>query len=203
MIFLKKDSRVQWDEEKIEKQIKDMVSQTHQTTFPTHSEMKDFFKDYKLSNAVRRHGGTRYWAEKLGMEVKDCESETGYNFEERCVFDILEMCDLQSELCAVKYPYDLIVERCLKIDVKASALFSNYGKSKYFTFNLEKKNQTCDIFVFYCIDDLGGEKVYVIPSYWLSGKSQFAIGTKLSKYDKFLNRWDIITKYVEFMKSCE
>lgn len=192
--------RKPWDEEKIEKELLNMVEKTNQKTFPTHSEMKDFFGDYKLSNAVRRHGGTKYWADKLGMECKQCESEFGYKFEEFCKTQILEKCDLDSELCPVKHPYDILVEKCGKVDVKVSVPFENYGKSKYYSFNLEKNEQTCDFYVFYCL--LNGEinKTYIVPSFVMSGKTQFSIGINLSKYDVFLNRWDLIKDFVEFVK---
>lgn len=199
---MSKDLKTQWGEERIEKHLKEMISQTHQTTFPTHTEMAEFFKDYRLSNAVRRHGGTRYWAEKLGMEVKDCESKFGDDYEERFIVEVMEKCGLQSSRCRVRYPYDVLVEDCVKIDVKSSNRVIAHGFEMYSS-NIEKDLQTCDVYVIYCIENGDVSKTYIIPSVVLSGKTQFSVGVKSSKYDKFLNRWDIITKYVEFMKSCE
>ena len=98
-----------------------------------------------------------------------------------------------------KYPYDILVNRNVKVDVKASRLFNNYGNSKYYTFNLEKKDQTCDIFVFYCInqnDEI--ERTFVIPSTVLSGKTQLAVGES-SMYDKYIDQWRFISDYNKFM----
>ena len=197
---MRKNSKNFWDEEKIEEKILYMVEKTKQITFPTHTEINDFFGDYKLSNAIRRHGGTKYWADKLGMQCKECESEFGYNFEELCKIDIMENCGLESQLCQIRYPYDILVERCAKIDVKAAKLFSNYGKSEYYSFNLEKKEQTCDFYVFYCLDKNQIKKIYIVPSIVMSGKKQFAIGKKISTYDKYLYKWNLINNFVDFIK---
>lgn len=189
-----------WDEERIKKEVLYMVEKTEQKTFPTHSEMKDFYGDYKLSNAVRRHGGTKYWADKLGMECKQCESEFGYEFEEFCKIELLEKYNLDSELCPVRHPYDVLVERCAKVDVKVAVPFENYGRSRYYSFNLEKREQTCDFYVFYCLLNNEINKTYIVPSIVMSGKKQFVIGTKKSFYDNYLNRWDLIKDFIEFVK---
>lgn len=197
---MSKTDKTNWNNEKIQEQILYMVGKTKQKTFPTHTEMLNFFGDYKLSNAIRRHGGTKYWAEKTGMEIKECESKFGYSFEEMCKIDILENCNLESELCPVKHPYDILVEGCAKVDSKAAFPFFNYGRTKYYSFNLEKKQQTCDFYVFYCLEEEKIKKVYVVPSFVMSGKKQFAVGVKSSIYDKFLDRWDLIQNFVNFVK---
>lgn len=191
-----------WTEERIEEKLMEILKATKQETFPTHSEMNNFFGNYQLSNAIRRHGGTRYWASKIGMEEKKCESTFGFDYERKCAGDIFNHCDLQSELCDVRYPYDLLVDGSVKVDAKVAIPFDNYGKSKYFSFNLEKPLQTCDVFVFYCIDNNEVRKVYIVPSCVLSGKTQFSIGILRSKYDQYLDRWDIISKYADFMRGC-
>lgn len=190
-----------WNEERIEKNLMEMIESTKQETFPTHTEMYHFFGNYQLSNAIRRNGGTRYWANKIGMEEKQCESKFGYKYEEMFVDDVLKFCGLSSELCDVRYPYDVLVDEGVKVDVKASRKY-NAGTWSMYTFNLEKGLQTCDVFVFYCINDEKVEKVYIVPSSILSGKTQFSIGILRSKYDQYLDRWDIISKYAELVRGC-
>ena len=134
-------------------------------------------------------------------QEKQCESKFGYKYEEMFVDDVLKFCGLSSELCDVRYPYDVLVDEGVKVDVKASRKY-NAGTWSMYTFNLEKGLQTCDVFVFYCINDEKVEKVYIVPSSILSGKTQFSIGILRSKYDQYLDRWDIISKYAELVRGC-
>ena len=133
------------------------------------------------------------------MEIKECESKFGDQLEDYCVLQIQEKLGLDGEKTKPRYPYDILVNRKVKLDVKASRIFDNYGNSKYYTFNLEKKDQTCDIFVFYCINQNNEiEKTLVIPSTVLSGKNQLSIG-KSSMYDKYIDQWRFISDYNKFM----
>lgn len=196
---MRKNSKNFWNEEKIEEKILYMVGKTKQTTFPTHTEINDFFGDYRLSNAIRRHGGTKYWAQKTGMEIKNCESKFGDCYEEKFMDDVLRILDFQSDRCKVRYPYDVLVEGVAKVDVKSSNRIFAHGFQMY-TCNLEKDYQTCDFYVVYCINGENLDKVYVLPSFLMTGKTQFSVGVMSSKYDVFIDRWDLIKDYVEFVK---
>lgn len=190
-----------WNEEKIVKALKEMIAVTKQKTMPTHSEIKEFYGNYKLTNAMRRIKGTKYYADVLGLEIKSCESNFGDKLEDYCLAQLDNM-GLFAEKTKVRYPYDILVERAVKIDVKSSRKFDSYHNSQYYTFNIEKKEQTCDMYICYCVDtDDKIEKTMVIPSYILSGKTQLSIGIKESKYDKYIDRWDLLIKYCNFVKS--
>ena len=92
-------------------------------------------------------------------------SDQGSQFTSKAFVEFCESVHVTQSMSKAGYPYDILVNRNVKVDVKASRLFNNYGNSKYYTFNLEKKDQTCDIFVFYCInqnDEI--ERTFVIPS---------------------------------------
>ena len=158
-----------WSEEKIVEALLFMIDKCGMNTMPTHSE------------------------------IKECESKFGDQLEDYCVLQIQEKLGLDGEKTKPRYPYDILVNRSVKVDVKVSRLFNNYGNSKYYTFNLEKKDQTCDIFVFYCInqnDEI--ERTFVIPSTVLSGKTQLAVGES-SMYDKYIDQWRFISDYNKFM----
>lgn len=190
-----------WNEEKILAALKQMVIDTGQVTMPTHSEIKKYFGDYKLSNAMSKRKGTKYYANMLGLEIKSCESDFGDRLENYCLNQLEDM-GLCAEKTKVRYPYDILVERAVKIDVKACKPFKNYDNSTYYTFNLEKKEQTCDVYVFYCLNETYEIiKTLIIPSYVLSGKTQLSIGVRKSKYNKYTDRWDIIQQYCDFIKS--
>lgn len=137
----------------------------------------------------------------MNLEIKKCESRLGDNYEMICANYLQERFCYKVIQTAPRYPYDLLVENALKIDVKVGKLYTSKVNSKFYTFNLEKSNQTCDIFVCYCLDQSGKEeKILIIPSYVISGITQLSVGKK-SRYDKYINRWDIIEKYVSFIKS--
>lgn len=191
-----------WSEDVILEKIKELVEFTGQKTMPTHSEMFDYFGNTKLSNAISKRQGTNYYANKLGLKVKNSESNFGFEMEMFCLAEIQERLGIPCEKTGARHPYDILVGNSVKIDVKASKIFNNYGKTKYYTFNIEKKHQTCDIFVFYCIREDGEiEKVFIVPSYVLSGKTQFSIGND-SIYDKYRNKWELIKQYYSFISSC-
>lgn len=189
--------RTNWNEDRIKNSLLFIVGKTKQTHMPTHSEMIEFYGDNRLSNAVRRHGGTNYWASVLGLEMKDCESKSGADYESIFCEQVFAKTGLEPQRTKPRYPYDVLVGGSVKVDVKSGV---RVGKtSKYFSFNLEKKEQTCDVFVVYCLNDnYEQEKVYVIPANVLSGKTQLSFGIVESKYDIYLDRWDIISKCYDF-----
>ena len=191
----------QWNDEKIEQGLKSVVETAKISSFPTRSIMREITGNEALGVAVTRHGGSRYWADKLGLEIKPCESKTGYEYECECM-NTLSLFGYDCELTKARYPYDLLVNRNIKIDVKCSNLY-NCKHGKFYTFNLEKSMPTCDVFVCYCLNDGDIQKVYVIPSCVLSGKTQLSIGEHKSKYDRYIDNWTIIKKYQTFYEDLE
>ena len=188
-----------WDERTIGNALRKMVNATGQTTMPTHTEMHSFYGNYSLSNAIRRNGGTHYWASKLGLDTKNCESKVGEAFEERFKSDLFAHTMLLSESMPIRYPYDVLVEGAVKVDVKASHLYRKDGFG-FYSCNLGKTYQTCDIFVVYCLKDDGEiDRVYIIPSSRLNGQKQLTIGQHNSKYDAYIEKWDIIEHYDRLM----
>lgn len=189
-----------WTDETIEKGIKEVMVDFNISTMPTLSMIKEYRGNYSLSNAIAKHGGSNYWAKKLELELKGCETFIGQEFEEYCSLFIQESLGLDVNLTPTKYPYDILANNNIKIDVKVSRMYNKSFKS--YTFNLEKKFPTCDIFVAYCIDDDKRiVKTYVIPSSVLSGKTQLSVGVIKSKYDKYLDGWELLNKYNKFYDS--
>lgn len=195
----------EWNDEKIEKAIKEVMKLAKIETFPTHSLMDKVTGNTSLSNVISKHGGTAYWAKKLNLETLRCESKFGYEFECECMNLLISKFGYDCELTKVRYPYDVIVNNNIKIDVKSSHLYS-CRNGCFYTFNLEKEKPTCDIFVCYCVKDEQIAKVYVIPSCVTSGKTQLSIGENHSKYDTYKNDWHIVEVYNEFyekLKQCK
>ena len=163
---------------------------------PTSSEIFKVTNDFKLRNAIRRHGGYKYWADKLELSQSKCETRTGLK-EELNIKVLLESKGYKVEKMPTRHPYDLLINGNIKIDVKAANKYiSPTGWSSY-SFNLEKNNPTCDIYVIRCLQD---NKTLVIPSKFLK-QNQLCITNKESKYDKFKDRWDYVEKYDRFYKN--
>ena len=185
-----------WDDVLIEKTIKEVIKKAKINTFPTHSQIKKITGNEALSCAISKHGGSRYWAEKLGLEMKQSESKFGEEYELECI-SRLKHYGFRCEKTPVKYPYDILVENAIKVEVKCGNIY--HGKNgDFYTFNLEKSKPTCDIFVCFCLEDERTAKVYVIPSSILSGNTQLSIGKHKSKYDNFINRWGLFREYDAF-----
>ena len=108
---------------------------------------------------------------------------------------------MESSLTPVKSPYDVKVNS-VRIDVKMSNLFYSKTQKYYsYSFNINDSNCGSDFYVFYCVNNEIIVKTYVIPSKALEDKKQFSIVANGSKYDKFLNRWDLIQSYNELLIS--
>lgn len=170
-------------------------------TFPTHSQMIDVIGNRGLCSKISKTGGTKFWAKKLDIPVKNCETEFGFKYESKVVEDIERELGLNSILMKPGYPYDVLTSGCVKIDTKVSRQFFTNCHTWQNTFNLEKKNPTCDIYVLYCLDNDGNYlKTIVIPSVVLQGKTQVGIGKK-SKYNKYIDNWNVIEEYKRFYDS--
>lgn len=188
----------QWTEENTISAIKEIMEKLDIKRFPTKSEMKEYYHNSSLQDRISRSGGVKFWAEKMNLPVKECESKTGENFETNCLMQLEELGFDVSKM-QVRYAYDLAVNKHIKVDVKSGFLFHNYGNGEYYSFNLEKSYPTCDIYVIYCLnEDKSIAKTYIIPSLFLFGKTQLAIGKNKSKYDKFLDRWDYFDVFDKF-----
>lgn len=187
-----------WTDEIIEEKIMECVNGLKLDHFPTHNEMVEYFGNKGLASKVGKYKGTGYWAEKLGLPLKLSETVFGNSYEEFAVSDIFENTGLTSVMTSSRHPYDIFVNNAVKIDVKASREFVTNSNSKAFTFNLEKREPTCDIYLLYCInDDKTIRKKLIIPACALLGQTQVGVGNN-SKWDFFKDRWDVITEFNTF-----
>lgn len=193
----------QWTDELVKSEIMRVVDSLGLDTFPTHSEIENFYGNKGLTMKISKSGGTKYWAEQLGLNIKSCESEFGDFYEKYSINDILNNTGLNSYQNKVGYPYDVTTNKHIKVDIKASSVAENNNGYKYNTFNLGKEEPTCDIFIFYCLnEDNNIHKTLIIPSCKLYNQTQ--LGTSVhgnSKWDKYINNWNIFKKYNEFYNS--
>ena len=189
-----------WTDEKIEDCIREIMVKNKLSTMPSTPTMSDFYKSHGLANAISKRGGFRYWANKLNIEMGKSCTNLGQKYESVLEEFLITKLDCECVQMTSQFPYDLLVNGCIKIDVKCG--FKVGTNKDYYSFNLEKKNTTCDLFVCYCLnDDESILKTYVIPSIVMQGKSQLSVGINSSRYDKYLDKWDNLYKYNNFYKS--
>lgn len=189
-----------WHDSKIEDELKSVLSGIGIDRMPSNSEIVNFTGDFRLSNAISKYGGFRYWAEKIGVLMKETDTLFGWMFE-GVVKDMLEKQGFYVENTPCKFPYDLLVNKSVKINVKASRKYIG-DAGNFYTFNLERKFPACDIYFLCCVNsDKSIDRFYVIPSARVPHNCQISIGEVNSKYDRYTGRIDIIKKYSEFFDS--
>lgn len=113
-----------------------------------------------LANQISKKGGFLKWAQRLGLIRVHSDSDTGWDGENR-VQKILESAGFQVERSmAVKWPFDLLVNKVLRIDVK-SANFASYGSTKGWFYSIKKAPQA-DLIALHQLDT---RETYWIPWY--------------------------------------
>lgn len=181
----------QWTEEGVKKAVFEVVEKLELDRMPSRSEMEEYYGNSALTNKLGKNGGIYHYANLYGLSIKKSESLFGLKYE-KLIRDMIIKMGNDAELTSAKFPYDILVNKRVKIDVKAGRIYKSNGYS-FYTFNLEKARQTCDIYIVVTLgEDDEVNKIYVIPSSVMSGKTQLSIGIKASKYDKYVDRWDYI-----------
>lgn len=188
-----------WKEREVEEEIKKVIDELGLKRFPTKREIEEFYGNKELSNKIVRGGGSRYYASLFGLELVHTESEFGNFYEEYAIDDIFKNTGFLSSHMKPRYPYDLLTNGNIKVDVKTSRKLENKNPAfPYYSFNLEKREPTCDLFIFYCLDkECNIDRTIIIPSCIISGKTQIGMGG-LTKWEVYEGKWDYFEKYNEF-----
>lgn len=187
---------MKWTEEKIQSELLATIEILGIQRMPTADELKTLGRN-DLHIKVSRTKKYRGWAEMLGLELKSSCTLTG-QLQEDVVERMLIEKGYQVERMTTKHPYDLLVNGAVKVDSKLANPYFLRG-SKVHTFGIAKSEPTCDIYVCVAMGDTGEvERIMVIPSHQLRVVT-LCIG-KQSKYNKYIDRWDYIEKYSNFLK---
>ena len=187
-----------WNEETIKKEIYDIVDVMGINRMPTRVEIENITGNSSLTGVISKRGGFRYWADKLGLKIKESETQFGTKGEELAE-KILTNKGYKVEQMTVKHPYDILVNDDIKIDIKTSRRYYYKDDNYMYSFRLEKRYPTCDLYMFLCIHEDKVEKVMIIPSKFLH-QTQVSIGEQ-SKYDQYIDRYDYIESYDKLYKS--
>lgn len=192
-----------WNDELIRKGIFEVVEHIGEYRMPTAYEVRGYYGNCKLVGAITNRGGFMSWADRLGLPMKDGYVILGHSYE---VYTkkLLEEKGFECIHTSTKFPYDLLVDGKVKIDVKVSHLVE-LGDGKGYTFKISKNMPKCDIYIVHCLDKNAGKvvKTYIIPAHVLTGMSQLSIGRHNSKYDIYRNRWELIKMFNESLMKME
>ena len=186
-----------WNDELIEKEIFKCMVDLQIDRMPTSSELRNMGRN-DLHMAVQRFGKYSGWADKLSLSRKDSETVMGQNFED-VVTKLIQSIGHTVDRMSTKFPYDLLINKSVKVDVKCGSAYELKG-SRVHSFGINKQDPTCDVYIILALSEEGQvERTMVIPSHLLRVKT-LCIG-KDSKYNRFIDRWDYIDKYSDFLKS--
>jgi len=92
-----------------------------------------------LSNQVCRRGGFLAWAERLGFKRAHSDSDTGWDGEKAVERQLQPHFKVERQ-GPVKWPFDLLVDGALRVDVKA-ARFATYGACSGWFYRIGKAPQ--------------------------------------------------------------
>lgn len=165
---------------------------------PTRNEIISVTKNSSLADRISRTKGYYGWAKELNIPIKYSETTLGKEYEFTAK-KLLENKGYKVEKMSQNYPFDLLVNDNIKIDVKTGKLYISKVNSSYYTFNLYKKYATCDIYMIICLNENEEiEKLLIIPSNKLK-ITQLSIG-KNSEYDCYKDKFNYIDDYDTFYK---
>ena len=158
---------------------------------PSMSECVAYFGNGSLASVISRKYGWYNLAKRMGMPIK--KSETGFakRYETRAA-ELLQALGFNVQRMSQNFPYDILVNNCIKIDVKASRLCRGVN-GDYYSFHIDKPFATCDFYILLAVGDREEiERVMIIPSCEVITKRQISVGARRSKYYKYTDRYDLI-----------
>lgn len=189
-----------WTDELIKEKIYEVMSALGIDRMPSRRECSEYFRDEALSNAISRRKGWYALASELDLSVKKSETYFGKKQEQIAQEELIVM-GYEVQRMPQNFPYDLLVNDCVKIDVKGSRLYRG-PNGDFYSFNIDKPFCTCDVYVLYLLDDDAAQNdVLIIPSKFIPSITQVSVGKMQSKYYKYSGKWEYISDFVEFLET--
>jgi hypothetical protein len=194
-----KKNHDKWKPEDIKNKIFEVMKELNINRMPSQQEVLSIEKDHELCNMIKRSLGFYGWAKELNLEIKDSETFLGITFQEKCADELINK-GYKVENTTTQAVYDLLVNNNIRIDVKSGCAYLNKDNCRLHSFGINKKYPSCDLYIIYALDELGKstERTFIIPSKELK-LITMCIG-KNSKYNEYINRWDLIDIYDKFYK---
>lgn len=189
--------RTKWTPNKVVEEVLKVKDALNVDRLPTRSECDLVTNSKSLSNAITHYFGWYGLAEKLGLPLKKSKTTTGKTMES-LADDLLRKKGFNVQRMTQNHPFDLLINNCVRIDVKASHIY--HGENgDYYTFALGKKFHCCDFFMLSELNDLNEIiRTMIVPATSVMNKSQISVGIVNSKYFKYTDRYDCIEKLIRF-----
>ena len=183
-----------WTKDLIAQKIRETVKALKLSSMPTRKQFVKYYGDDKLTDKISKTLGYYGWAKELDLPIQSNDTLKG-KISEKYAADLLNNRGYETLQMAQNYPYDLLVNHVVKVDVKYSNLYHG-RQGNFYSYALRKKYPTCDIYMLIANSDSGEKKIYILPSKDAI-QLQIGIGEYSSIYDKYLNRYDIIDQYLK------
>lgn len=187
-----------WTDALIKEKVLEVKNALSLDRMPSRSECESYFHNTRLACAIsKRPGGWRGLSLEMGLPMKDSETYFGKK-QEAIAEELLISEGFSVRRMSQNFPYDLLVNDCVKVDVKASHLYRG-PQGDFYTFNLEKPFATCDVYLLFTLeDDNSTRSVFVVPSKFVIAHTQISMGVFKSKYHRFEHRFDYIESLSDF-----
>lgn len=185
-----------WTDELIESELKKCIDVLKIDRMPTAAELIDIGRN-DLHCKIGRTKTYSGWAEKLGLKLKSSDTTKGNQYEFHVLKKIKELSgyQLSIEKMTTKHPYDLLINGCVKVDVKVGKAHYHFDNARAHTFRLSKKHATCDIYVCVALDENDQvENYFIIPAAHVPMVT-LNMGSE-SKYNKYKNNWNFLFAFV-------
>lgn len=181
-----------WTDEKIEAEIRDVSHSIGH--FPSNGELLSLGRG-NLANAISKNGGFPGWSDRTGIGRRHSDSDTGWDGERLFQSLAISRGFACERMQAVKHPFDLLLENCLRVDTKA-ARFHVYGHCAGWFYRIGKVAQA-DIVVLVQLDT---QEFYGLP-WWECTTSNITISRDGGKYAAYRNNWTLIEDMIETRQS--
>jgi hypothetical protein len=185
-------TRTSWSEELIHSELIKICGAIG--SFPSNSELQSMGRG-DLSNQIAKKGGFLFWSKRMGFDRKDSDSDFGWSGEQAAA-DILDGLGYKIiKPIGVRSPYDLIIDGCLRIDVK-TANFADYGACRGWFYRMGKHIQS-DVVMLYQADT---QDCYYIP-WFVCPTTNITISKSGGIYAIYKNNEALLRKMVNLRRA--
>lgn len=161
--------------------------------FPSVSELKSLNRN-DLQAAITKRGGILLWAKNLGFDRETSCSDIGWEGEKKVTEILSSRNFIVDTRTTVKSPYDLIIDKVARVDVKTTS-YTEYGYSKGWFYRIGKYVQS-DFVLLYQSDT---NDLFVIP--WIKvNASNITITKTGDTYTLYKNNFELLTNYIKKYK---
>jgi len=186
--------RRHWTDEAVEAELRQLCQALGH--FPSNSELRSMGRN-DLAVQVSRRRGFVYWSVRVGTPRRESDSDTGWRGEDEAARSLQERGFTVTRRAGVTWPFDLLLEGVLRVDVKATRLH-RYGHSLGWFYHIGKQPQS-DLILLWQLDT--GD-FYAIPWY-LCPRTNVTISQNGGKYAPFRNNILVIREMIAVRKEEE